>query len=269
MKRRTYHSKTRADFIRFSEALFQAIPEDLFHDVGKPFEMIITGDVRSAKTLVPLTGIHALSDIHNVEDLLGQKVEGVNITQTSPLAFDQYVPRNGRPTMFSMNGQNVPVSFGHCSRDNGGTDLWMLKLGNEHKHGIHIVTLASIPRKDSRKTNSYPSVPLILDVRRTYQKQPKDHDLIGLEPVLERAVKFERQFLPFQRLSGEWEKVAKVGASSDIGLERSVVLYVNGKNRHGQELLKSEQFLKFWNSTITPDNMIGTVLGRAAKRFSL
>lgn len=249
MHRRTYHPKTRAEIIRFSEGLFQALPQEMFHDEGNPFEILITGDTASAKSLVPLAGLYGLSDTEDIADLLAQDTTSVTITQTSPFSIDTYLNRNGLPKQLQINGKTVPTCFGHDTQANGDTELWMLGLGNKAKHGIHIVTIASVARSESRKLRNYPAVPLFIDIRRTMLKSPIDKEAIGMEKALHRATAFEKRFRPGQRLAGDWAAVAENDPSNDVNLERSVVIYVNENTRHGKCMLASPQFQKFWNQT--------------------
>ena len=254
LHRRTYVTENRAELIRFSESLFQAIPQNLLHVENTPFEMMLTGDTQSAKSLVPLGGLYALSDVQAIDDLLRQIPGRVGFDTESPYSINNYL-KQGESVNIPMNGRNVAVAFEHdaylewLKKQDYGQEKFNLLREKMQQGGLSLLTYTTITRLRSRMHFLFPKTPRRIDVRKTVKqmtRNPNDH---RFDKRLQFGACLEKYLRPYQRLSGAWKEVAQNDPSHDVDLPRSIVLYVDDKTELGSKLIKSKKFLAFWNNT--------------------
>ncbi len=254
---RTYVAQNRAELIRFSQSLFDAVPADFFQRQGQSFDLLMTGDTQSAKSLVPLAGLYSLSDHHDIDDLLAQRVKHGEVEAESPYSIDRFLVQGTHKTI-RMAGRDVRVGFDHAvcldfskQEVQGEKELRALQSAVP-EGGLNILTFGAVPWRATRRHEKFPAVPLAIDVRKTNADIRRMATRGTMDLSLRLSTIFDQYCRPRSRLSGEWAKAAQRDAGHDIPLPRSIVIEINDATPLGAALLQSERFTKFWNQCRRP-----------------
>lgn len=254
---RTCTVKNRAELIRFSQRLFSVLPQALMHCAGQSFDIAISGDTQSAKSLVPLAGLHGLSDEHEIEDLLAQRVRHGEVEAENPYSINRFLKENA-VRIFHTGGAGLPVGFTHtpCGRPRDGVVFGEEKLAALKAQmpggGVNILTFSALPWGVARQARFFPSVPLRLDIRKTVADMYRDADRTAVDWPVALRMAFDRYARPSRDLCGAWTAAAKADPGHDISLPRRIVVMIDDANPVGAALLQDTGFAAFWNGVRRP-----------------
>lgn len=254
---RTATVKNRAELIRFSQRLFSALPRDMLCRAGATCDIAISGDTQSAKSLVPLSGLHGLSDGHDIDDLLAQRVRHGEVEAENPYSINRFLTENATRN-FAIGGANVPVGFAHtpCGDPKDGEVFGAAKLAGLHgqmpQGGLNILTFSALPWNVARQGRFFPSVALRVDIRKTVAQMYRHAHVNAVDWPLALRMTFDKYARPATHLTGEWTAAAKADPGHDIPMPRRIVLMIDDAHPMGAALLKDTGFAALWNGVRRP-----------------